>query len=504
MKRVLTALLLVSGMSGFLHAAGEAEEKREMEYKETCFVVIGDIHYFNAHASAQERMRALREDLRKKKFAPDLICQVGDVIENQEGSDPVSGEEGARQWRAALKDIKEVFPGVPFLIAAGNHDWYGNNSWFGGWENLKRYLLPFLEKELGAPLNGQTFYSLRCGDSLFLFTNHVGMNAGMDVEQREWLKKSLAAADANPAIRHVWGFGHCGLWNVNYVRFNENAELLPVFAASRKLKGYFTGHVHRNNITVWRTPGGNPVLQAVAAGFCPESAGVVQEARFLTLNPPPSARAYAAFPESCPSYCVVAVRGEEIRLRFEKIGGPCIADIRYKTPHRIEELAMMPGKQVQQTLPKEIRKLRLHLYPYFPERFLPHGKNPEIRFNGVSAGMVARNAAAWHVNHFRYAVELPPELLKKSNTLEITNPGREFFLIRDCQLEAVDSTGVSHFSALYPKVISAGSHRNIYMNFGLLHPECGILHSSLEYNVPDELIEDFPIDEPVRIKLEYQ
>ena len=122
-----------------------------MEYSETCFAVIGDIHYFNAHASAQERMRALREDLRKKKFAPDLICQVGDVIENQEGSDPVSGEEGARQWLAALRDIKEVFPDIPFLITPGNHDWYGNNTWFGGSENLKRYLLPFLDRTDIAP-----------------------------------------------------------------------------------------------------------------------------------------------------------------------------------------------------------------------------------------------------------------------------------------------------------------------------------------------------------------
>ena len=140
----------------------------------------------------------------------------------------------------------------------------------------------------------------------------------------------------------------------------------------------------------------------------------MQEARFLTLNPPPSARAYAAFPESCPSYCVVVVNGEEIRLRFEKIGGPCIGEIRYKTPGRIEELSMMPGKRLPQALPKEVKRLRLHLYPYFPERFLPHGKDPEIRFNGVPAGMVARNAATWHVNHFRYAVELPPELMARA------------------------------------------------------------------------------------------
>lgn len=53
-------------------------------------------------------------------------------------------------------------------------------------------------------------------------------------------------------------------------------------------------------------------------------------------------------------------------------------------------------------------------------------------------------------------------------------------------------------------VISAGDHRNIYMNFGLIHPEYGILHSSLEYNAPDEIIRDFPLEAPIKIQLKYQ
>lgn len=488
------------GFAAVSYAGQVTGSHRETEMD---FIVIGDIHYFGRHARTQERMRALCGDLKNKGITPDLICQLGDVIENQSGSSPVSGEEGARQWREALKDIKTVFPDTPVLICTGNHDWYGNHSWFGGKENLQRYLIPFLEKELDSSLNGQLFYSFRFRDSLFLFTNHVGMDSGMDLEQRKWLTKNLMAADANPAVRHVWAFGHCGLWNVNYFRFNENAELLPLFAESRKLKAYFTGHVHQNNISVRKEPGKHPVLQAVAAGFSPDNEGIPQKERFLTLNPPPSFRGYTAFPESCPSYCRVTVNNGKIRIRYEKIGGETIAEIIYEDPGRIQD-AGKTEQSVSHTLPSEAKGLKLHLYPYFPERFLKQKETPEVIFNGYSAGKVPRNSATWHVNHFRYTLELPPGLLKKVNTIEFTNPNRESFLIRDCQLEAIDRQGVSHFSELYPMVISAGDHRNIYMNFGLIHPEYGILHSSLEYNAPDEIIRDFPLEAPIKIQLKYQ
>lgn len=476
----------------------ETKQEADME-----FIVLGDIHYFSKRPLAQERMRALRQDLSGKGIVPDMICQLGDIIENQEGSSPVSNAEGARQWEEALKDIKDVFPDTPFLISLGNHDWYGDNSWFGGKENLCRYPVSFLEKELGSSLNGQLFYSFRLHDSLFLFTNHVGMNSGMDQEQRKWLQKSLAAADANPAIRYVWAFGHCGLWNVNYFRFNENAELLPLFAESRKLKAYFTGHVHRNNMSVYRMPGKNPVFQVVTTGLEADSEGISQKERFLTLNPPPSFRGYTAFPESCPSYCRITVSENGIRLRYEKIGGETIAEIRYKNPEQICEVKL-DGKKVSHSLPAEAKKLKLHLYPYFPERIFKQEKTPMVLFNGHPAGAIIRNSSTWHVNNFSYALELPPEFLKKINTIEFTNPNKESFLIRDCQLEAIDKNGVSHFSELYPAVISAGNHKNIYMNLGLVHPEHGILHSSLEYNIPDELIQDFPLDASIKIQLKYQ
>lgn len=467
------------------------------------FVVIGDLHYFRPSGDIREKMRAFRQDMERKRIRPEWICSLGDVIENQRGPSPVSGAEGVRQWTAALKDIGQVFPEVPFLIVPGNHDWYGNNTWFGGRPNLDRFWAPFMEKQLGSSLNGKLFASFRHGDVLCLLVNHVGMDAGQDAEQRKWLRKTLAAADANPAVRHVFAFGHCGLWNVNYFRFNENAELLPVFAESKKLRGYFAGHVHRNSLTVYRVPEKNPVLQAIVSGLFADGEGQVQEGRLLLLNPPESARGYAAIPPSCPAYCRVTVRDAEVRLRYEAIGGETLLDVVYSDPDSLRENKRV-RPELRGDLPAKTVRLKLHLYPYFPERFLRSAGTPSVRFNGKDAGAVPGNASAWHVNHFRYTVELPPESLRLENTVEFTNPNREGWLVRDCQLEAVDADGISHFSELYPKLISVGDHRNIYLNFGLVHPESGVLHSSLEYNAPDEVIQDFPVDGPVRFRLKFR
>ena len=85
------------GFAAVSYAGQVTGSHREAEMD---FIVIGDIHYFSKHSRTQERMRALCGDLKNKGITPDLICQLGDVIENQSGSSPVSGGEGARQGSA--------------------------------------------------------------------------------------------------------------------------------------------------------------------------------------------------------------------------------------------------------------------------------------------------------------------------------------------------------------------------------------------------------------------
>ena len=54
---------------------------------------------------------------------------------------------------------------------------------------------------------------------------------------------------------------------------------------------------------------------------------------------------------------------------------------------------------------------------------------------------------------------------------------------------AAGSDGREHFTGIYPKMLSFGDWRTFYMGFGLVHPGMGIMHSDIETNASEEMIE---------------
>ena len=50
---------------------------------------------------------------------------------------------------------------------------------------------------------------------------------------------NLCYAEENPAVEHVFIFGHPNLWNFNYFRFNENYGLLDIISKFKKVDAYF-------------------------------------------------------------------------------------------------------------------------------------------------------------------------------------------------------------------------------------------------------------------------
>lgn len=467
------------------------------------FAVLGDLHYFAEGGNAGAYLRTMKEDLARKNIVPDLIVQLGDVIENQQGPQPVPLAEGARQWRLSLQDIKTVFPETPFLITPGNHDWYGGDSWFGGGGNLRQYLVPFLEKELQGSLKGKLFFHVRAGADLLIFLNHEGMEPGMDAEQRRFLARILAGAEANPAVRNIWCFAHCGLWNVNYCRFQEHRDLLPFFTRCRKFRGYFAGHVHQNNISVRNAPGEVPILQAVAAGLKTDFNGVPLEAQQLILQPPPSVRQWAVIPESCPSYCLIRTGEEGIELTYEAIGGSTIARVDYRADGQ-PGAVVRTAPEADRSLPPDPVRARLYYYAYFPERHLRRTDAPELLFNGVSAGRFRTDRGSWHTDVRRDFLELPAAGLGQVNDFTLLNPMKEVFVVRDLFLEVLDRSGKIFYSRLCPKVLVSGKPDGIYMDCGLIHPDRGMLGSSLEENIPDEVLETVPPGETISFRLAFE
>jgi predicted MPP superfamily phosphohydrolase len=467
------------------------------------FLFLGDLHYRHPLYKTAELVKDIAKDIKSKGYKIDFVCNIGDLIENQKGSSPLSLTEGAEEWEFAIANINENFK-VPFFMALGNHDWYGD-TWFGGKKNIEKYYFPFMAKQLGRSLNGKPFFSFHWGNSYFLFTNHVGFDAGWDKEQRIWLKKSLDYAEGNSAIKHVFIFGHPNLWNVDYFRFNEQHELLDIISKYKKAEVYFCGHTHHNNATVWKFKNECKLLQINGSpkghkNSQPELLGEKE----LVLNPPPSERGYANGIKYAKGYFIVSVDGPEVTVSFDMIRGGRIWEFCWKKPGEIKEKVMKikkPAHALNKKMLKDIKEARLFIYPYVPHVFLPKAKSLKVLFNGLCIGDLPRNSASWHMG--KSSLKIPPDIVKLSNQVSIENPNNELFAIRDCYILVVLKDGGKVITPVYPYVLFSGNWEDLYMDFGLSHPDKGVLHSSVEMNVPEELIKSFCLGERIDFKLEF-
>ena len=458
------------------------------------FIVLGDLHYCNIDDngdSAEARAERLAADIAKKRIDFDFVVQVGDLVNCQTGCTPRVLSECDAEWAHALRQVKKLFPDKPFLFTPGNHDWYGGDSWQGGGPCIKKHYVPFIEKELGVPLNGQPFFTFRFRDAFFVFLNHLGMEKGLDIECARMLEKAVAAADSDPSIARVFMVSHPLLWNVDYFRFNENAALLPVLMKAKKFDAYFGGHVHMNSLTARKNDYNTALRQVCVAGTWPP----VKEgpARFhavptLQLNPPPSKRIYSDFPSDVESYAVVESSREEVKLRFEAVGGGTLAEYAWSGPYEVREVKPAVPRFAQ-TLPENVRRARLYYFPFFVDRFMGGAPAPRVKVNGVDVGELKRNHSFFHANWGRFFIELPAALVKRENRVEILNPSGERFLLRDLAIMA-EGDGGEHFTRVYPKMLSFGDWRTFYMGFGLVHPGSGIMHSDIETNASEEVIEN--------------
>ena len=464
---------------------------------ETRFLVIGDVHYCNIEDNGdptEARMERLVADLKKKGERYDFVIQVGDLVNCQTGYVARSMAECHAEWRHAIAEVKRLFPDKPFLTTPGNHDWYGGGSWQGGGPCIRRHYIPFMERELGAPLNGLPFFTFRANDVLFIFLNHLGMEKGLDIECRKMLRKALATADSDPSISRVFAVSHPELWNVDYFRFNENATLLPEFMAAHKFDAYFSGHVHMNNVTARKNDYGFALRQICAAGVwppCKESPERFHAVPTMRLNPPPSQTLFADFPADVESYTVVSATKERVNVRFEAVGGGTLGEYEWNGVYDLKAVKKS-APRFDDTLPAKAVRARLWYFPLFVDRRLGGGPAPRFKVNGRDVGELRRNYSAFHTNWGGYFVELPPDLVRRENEVDVINPSGERFLLRDLAIMAAGEDGVEHFTPVYPKMLSFGDWRTFYMGFGLVHENTGILWSDVDVNASAEVIDVVP------------
>ncbi|MFA5645765.1 MAG: metallophosphoesterase [Candidatus Ratteibacteria bacterium] len=465
------------------------------------FLFLGDLHYNTPNHSANKIVESIARDIKDKGYQVDFICHSGDLIENQKAGHPISLEEGRKQWEFAFSHVKSTFK-LPFFMCPGNHDWYGD-TWFGGKKNIEELLLPFLSQELKRNVK-KPFYSFHWNNSYFLFLNHYGFDYGWDLEQARWLEKSLNYAERNPFIKHVFVFGHPNLWNLWYFRFNEHNLYLKTISKYKKVDAYFSGHTHYNTATVWKS-GRNHGLLQITGSPLGNSKMISMDTRKLILNPPPSKRGYMRTYEGIRGYFLVSVEEEKVKVSFDMIGGEKVWEFQWEKPGAITETIEPPQREktyLRKDDLEEILAAKLFIFPYTPEMFLPNRPELEILLNREKVGTIPR-ITDWLFSRANHFISINPSLIKAKNKIVIPNPHGEIFGLRDCYLWVKLKNGKEVLTNIYPYVIFSLPWRHIYVDFGLSHPTCGVLGSSIEENVPEELIKCFKPGEAVSFELEF-
>ena len=215
----------------------------------------------------------------------------------------------------------------------------------------------------------------------------------------------------------------------------------------------------------------------------------------MRLNPPPSKTLFADFPADVESYTLVEASREKVTVRFEAVGGGTLGEYEWRGVYDLDAVKRA-APRFDGTLPEKVARARLWYFPLFVDRRIGCGPAPRFKVNGRDVGELLRNYSAFHTNWGGFFVDLPPGIVQRENEVEVANSSGERFLLRDLAIMAAGEDGVEHFTPVHPKMLSFGDHDTFYMGFGLVHENAGILHSDVDVNASDEVIETIPLDTP--------
>jgi 3',5'-cyclic AMP phosphodiesterase CpdA len=159
---------------------------------------------------------------------PAFLAHAGDVV--------CHGSRRA-DWTRFLADFEPVFSrGIPCFPAVGNHDYYGPNA-----AALAR------RGEVFPHVAGRRWFEVRFRSVLLVFldSNFDELTKAGAGAQDEWFAKTLAAAEADPDLRHVLVVCHHPPYT-NAIGLDASAEVRDRFVArlTPKVRVFAAGHVH--------------------------------------------------------------------------------------------------------------------------------------------------------------------------------------------------------------------------------------------------------------------
>ena len=201
-------------------ARGEGEiATAPLPHEAFSFVAWGDSRM------GDEPHRALCERIALE--APDLILHTGDFVST-------GGDTGG--WQAFFDIERDLLRRVPLYPVVGNHDREGI------FRRTEKYRTYFAVPD-DAP-NPERYYAFSWGNSRFVVLDSNEPTFSL-AEQALWLDEQLAAAVADPEVRHIFVAMHHPLFSTSLHGPHEAARLAwaPLFERYR-VDLVFAGHDH--------------------------------------------------------------------------------------------------------------------------------------------------------------------------------------------------------------------------------------------------------------------
>jgi 3',5'-cyclic AMP phosphodiesterase CpdA len=231
-----TALFASAGFLALSCAAPELEaplpsyDVRLAEGATGPFIIFGDSRKtlaaeFWRKRYDRERLLVIEAIAAEK---PAFVLNTGDLVGH--GSDP-------DDWRSFHEENRPIFSRkIPYYAGLGNHEYYGDNE-----RALANYFSFFPH------LEGRKWYEIRFPPVLVvvLDSNFGDLLPGEAARQDEWLSRRLAAAEADPAIRHVLVTCHHPPYTNSAVHGDDrDVQERFVRRLTPKVKAFISGHVH--------------------------------------------------------------------------------------------------------------------------------------------------------------------------------------------------------------------------------------------------------------------
>ena len=417
------------------------------------FAVLGDIHYARPAFASQRIAAEIAESVRDIRPAVAFVCQTGDLILGEDPTHKQLDKAGvADELAFAVTNLTAAFR-LPLFVSVGNHD---KNA---GGAPYRETVLPLLARELGAPLD-RSYYAFRYGGACFIFLDYGDYSkkgTSMDyAAQRRFLEETLAQARADPAVKHVFAFGHYPLWPVARPGFGSDRftdSVVPAFT-NAPIDAYFCGHTHNSGAWV-RRGGGAPVTQIKGVALdASDPLKPMEETRTLLIPREELSYGWGCLSGPPAGFFLVSVEGPCVRVQFRS-GRRVLCEFAWQEPGKIEDLVSPPPRPAVAVTAAELREAASATLVFTPWTEMTASLN--VLLNGEKVGE-ARLAPMPHWAAFasEMRVKIPAEKLKGlrlANDVTFENPGKALFGVGNVRLEVRLADGQTARTAVFDRFL---------------------------------------------------